>query len=100
MSVMIISVGIVGFASAVGLASLELWFGQRDTNISMLVADELEHLKATGHDAVGPGNRTEGEFQLSWLTEGVDPKKVTLVVTYPGHDAVARADTFVTYLWP
>ncbi len=65
----------------------------------MVVTDQLEKLKAKGHDFVGPGSRTEGDLQLVWETEGIDPKKVTLVVTYPGN-TVVRTDTFVTYLWP
>ncbi len=96
----VISVGVVGFASAVGLASLELWFGQRDTNISMVVGDQLEELKAIGHDAATSGSRSEGDLQLNWQTIGSDPKKVVLVVDYLAHDGAARADTFVTYLWP
>lgn len=100
LSVIIISVGVVGFASAVGLASLELWFGRRDTDISMLVTDQLERLKAAGHDAVTSGSREEGEIQLSWQSVGTNPKKVVLVATYPTHDGPAHADTLTTYLWP
>ncbi len=100
LSVIIISVGVVGFASAVGLASLELWFGRRDTNISMLVTDQLEQLKAAGHDAVTSGSRNEGEIQLDWQSVGTDPKKVVLVATYQTQDGAPRADTVVTYLWP
>lgn len=100
LSVVVISVGVVGFASAVGLASLELWFGRRDTDISMVVTDQLEQLKAIGHDAAAPGSRTEGDLQFDWQTVGTNPKKVVLVTSYLAHDGSAKADTFVTYLWP
>ncbi len=100
LSVIIISVGVVGFASAVGLASLELWFGRRDTDISMVVTDQLERLKASGHDAVTSGYREQGEIELSWQSVGSNPKKVVLVATYPTNDGPSRADTVITYLWP
>lgn len=100
LSVIIISVGVVGFASAVGLASLELWFGRRDTDISMVVTDQLERLKAAGHDAVTSGSREQGEIQLTWQSVGSNPKKVVLVATYPTNDGPSGADTVITYLWP
>ncbi len=100
LSVIIISVGVVGFASAVGLASLELWFGRRDTDISMAVTDQLEQLKAAGHDAVTSGSSGGEALQLTWQSYGSNPKKVVLVATYLTNAGVAQADTVVTYLWP
>jgi prepilin-type N-terminal cleavage/methylation domain-containing protein len=97
-SVIIVSIGVVGFVSAVGLASTELWFGRRDSEISMLVTDQLEQIKAMGHDAVQPGERLEGPYRLAWDVEGSNPKKVVLVVEYPRSDGSAQGDTLVTYV--
>lgn len=97
-SVVIVSIGVVGFVSAVGLASTELWFGRRDSEVSLLVVDQLEQLKAMGHDAVQPGQRVEGSYRLQWSVLGNDPKKVLLVAEYPGSNGSAQRDTLVTYL--
>ncbi len=97
-SVIIVSIGVVGFASAVGLASTELWFGRRDSEVSMLVADQLEQLKASGHDAVQPGQRVEGSYRLQWSVLGSNPKKVLLVAEYPGSSGNTLRDTLVTYI--
>lgn len=99
-SVVIVSVGVVGFASAVGLASTELWIGGRDTEVATLVADQLERLKAEGYDAVAAGQRVEGDYQLDWDVQGSDPKKVILVASYHGHHGRLLTDTVVTYIPP
>lgn len=99
-SIVIISVGIVGFASAVGLASMEMWYGRRDTDISMLVTQRLERLKATPYSDLQSGQQTEGEFQLTWVVQGSQPKKITLTVDYDGSTGVSRADTLVAYVMP
>jgi prepilin-type N-terminal cleavage/methylation domain-containing protein len=97
-SVVIISVGVVGFVSAVGLASTELWFGRRDSEISMLVTDQLEQIKAMGHDALQSGERLEGPYRLAWSVAGSNPKKVMLVVEYPRSDGSTQGDTLITYV--
>lgn len=98
MSVIIISVGVVGFASAVGLASTELWIGRRDTEVSMLVTDQLEEIKALDYSAVVPGSKTAGDYQLTWDVQGNNPKKVVLVATYASHNDGLLVDTLVTYI--
>jgi prepilin-type N-terminal cleavage/methylation domain-containing protein len=97
-SVIIVSIGVVGFTSAVGLASTELWFGRRDSELSMLVADQLEQLKAMGHDAVQPGQRVEGSYQLDWHVVGSDPKKVVMIVEYARSAGGTQSDTLVAYV--
>ncbi len=98
-SVIIVSIGVVGFTSAVGLASTELWLGQRDSEISMLVADQLEQLKAMGHDAVQPGQRVEGSYQLDWSVAGSNPKRVVMTVEYSrGNGNGTKTDTLVAYV--
>lgn len=98
-SVIIVSIGVVGFTSAVGLASTELWLGQRDSEISMLVADQLEQLKATGHDAVQPGQRVEGAYRLDWTVVGSNPKKVVMTVEYArSNGGGTKSDTLVAYV--
>jgi prepilin-type N-terminal cleavage/methylation domain-containing protein len=98
-SVIIVSIGVVGFTSAVGLASTELWLGRRDSEMSMLVADQLEQLKAMGHDAVQPGQRVEGPYRLDWSVVGSSPKKVVMTVEYARpKGGGTKSDTLVAYV--
>ena len=97
-SVIIISIGIVGFATAVGLMATELWFGRRDTEISMAVMDKAEELKALGASNVTDDSEMVGEYQLSWTIVDNTPTKVQLVASYYAHDGSPRADTLITYI--
>jgi Tfp pilus assembly protein PilV len=97
-SVFIVSIGVIAFATAVALASRELQRGRIDTEISLLAADQLEQLKATPHDLVLDGQRDEGNYHLAWTVSGYDAKRVTLVVTYTGPGAYPRPDTLVAYI--
>lgn len=99
-SVFVVSIGVIAFATAVGLASRDIKFGQRHTDIAMLATDQLEQLKATPYGLVQSGQRSEGDYQLTWTVVGSNPKKIVLVVHYPGLDASPRADTLVTYVTP
>jgi len=99
-SVMIVSIGVIAFATAVGLASRDIKLGQRHTDIAMLVTDQLEQLKTVPYDQVQSGQRTQGDYQLTWTVVGGNPKKVVLVVQYTGLDSNPRADTLVTYIAP
>ncbi|UCF20839.1 MAG: prepilin-type N-terminal cleavage/methylation domain-containing protein [Gemmatimonadota bacterium] len=96
-SVVIIAIGVVGFATAVGLASTELWRGQRDTELSMLVMDQAERLKALPYNLVQAGTRTEGDYVIRWVVEGADPKRVTLEALYLHRRGRPVADTIVVY---
>lgn len=98
-SVIIISVGVVGFASAVSLASTELRIGGRDTELATAVADKLEELKASPDSALVPGSETAGGFQLAWDIQGVNPRRVVLAATYASHTGETRVDTFVAHIW-
>jgi prepilin-type N-terminal cleavage/methylation domain-containing protein len=97
-SVIIIAIGVVGFATAVGLVSTELWIGNRDTNVAMLVADQAEFLKSLPYDSVQSGTRTEGAYQMSWTVQGNDPKRVILEATYAKASTGYMADTVVVYI--
>lgn len=97
-SVIIVSVGVVGFATAVGLVSTELWYGDRDTNVAMLAADQMERLKSLPYDSLTSGDRTEGGYELEWDVQGADPKQVVLVVGYGTGFLGTRADTLVTFV--
>ncbi|MGD8699737.1 MAG: hypothetical protein PVJ43_10630 [Gemmatimonadales bacterium] len=99
-SVFVVSIGVIAFATAVGLASKEIKLGRRHTDIAMLATDQLEQLKATPYDRVQSGQRSEGDYQLTWTVVGNNPKKIVLVVHYPGLDTSPRADTLVTYVTP
>ncbi len=99
-SVVVISIGVIAFATTVGLASKEIKLGQRHTDIAMLVTDQLEQLKTMPYDLVQSGQRSQGEYQLTWTVVGSDPKKVVLVVHYPAINGNPHADTLVTYVAP
>jgi prepilin-type N-terminal cleavage/methylation domain-containing protein len=97
-SVVIIAIGVVGFATAVGLASTELWMGRRDTDVSMLMSKQAEQLKSQPYDNVVDGSRTEGQFTLTWDVQGSNPKKLVLSATVPRKDGGAMAETVVFYV--
>ncbi len=97
-SVLIIAVGVVGFATAINLMSTELWIGQRDTEVALLFADQAERLKSTPYEAVQPGSRSDAGYQLSWDVQGSDPKKVILEATFPRRHGGELADTIVFYI--
>ena len=97
-SMVIIGIGVVGFSTAIGLVSAELWIGERDTDVSMLVADQAERLKALPYEAVSSGMRSEGDYQVAWMVEGENPKKVVLEATYRRRSGSQTADTLVIYI--
>jgi Tfp pilus assembly protein PilV len=97
-SVMIVSIGVIAFATAVGLAARDIRLGQRHTEIAMLIADQLEQLKSLPPELVQNGERTQGDYRLSWTVAGSSPTKVVLVAEYPGMKNSPRADTLVAYI--
>ncbi|UCC73236.1 MAG: prepilin-type N-terminal cleavage/methylation domain-containing protein [Gemmatimonadota bacterium] len=97
-SVVIIAIGVVGFASAVGLASTELWMGGRDTEVSMLLTQQAEKLKATPYSLVQTDSLTSGPYTISWEVQGGNPKRVVLSASIPRKDEGASADTIVIYV--
>ncbi|UCC47488.1 MAG: prepilin-type N-terminal cleavage/methylation domain-containing protein [Gemmatimonadota bacterium] len=97
-SVVIIAIGVVGFASAVGLAATELWMGRRDTEVSMLLTDQAEQLKAMPYDSVKAGSRQVDNYQLNWSVQAGSPKRVVLEATYDRHGGGRMADTVVVYI--
>ena len=94
-SVVIIAIGVVGFATAVALASTELWMGQRDTEVAMLIVDQAERIKALPFDSVQPGSRVEGNYQLAWQVQGTNPKRIVLVAVFENRRGRQLADTIV-----
>lgn len=98
LSVIIIAVGVVGFASAVGLMATELRIGRRDTDVAALLADQAEQLKSLPYASVVEGSRGVGAYTLEWEIQGLDPKKVVLSATFPVADGGQLADTVVLYI--
>jgi prepilin-type N-terminal cleavage/methylation domain-containing protein len=97
-SVVIIAIGVVGFASAVGLSSTELWMGGRDTEVSMLLIEQAERIKATPYDLVQTDSITSGPYALRWEVQGGNPKRVVLSATIPLKKDGTSADTVVFYV--
>lgn len=98
-ALIIVAIGVIGFASVVAISSSELLSGRRDTEAALIAAEQMEVLKAIGHDSVQSGTRTEGVYQLDWSIEGFDPKKVILVAARPGRNGGVRADTLISYIF-
>jgi prepilin-type N-terminal cleavage/methylation domain-containing protein len=97
-SVVIIAIGVVGFASAVGLASTELWMGGRDTEVSMAMTDAAERIKALPYSAVQTDSMTLGQYTVRWDVQPGNPKTVILSTTYFRKTGEALADTIVVYV--
>lgn len=97
-SVVIVAIGVVGFVSAVGLSTTELWIGERDTEVSLLMADQAERLKALPYDSVRAGSRDVGDYELVWDVQGGDPKEVILEATYARYGGGQAVDTIVLYI--
>lgn len=97
-SMVIIGIGVVGFSTAIGLVSAELWLGERDTDVSMLATDQAERLKTLPYELVHSGMRSEGDYQLAWTVEGGNPKKVVLETTYLRRSGSETADTLIIYI--
>lgn len=100
-SVVILSIGVLGFASAVGIASTEMRLGARDTDVAVLLWDQLERLKADGYQDVGSGTRSEGDYELSWVIEEEEGlKRIVMVASFPTMRGETRSDTVVAHLSP
>lgn len=100
-SIVVFSVGVLGLASAVGVSSTEMRLGGRDTEVALLVRDQIETLKADGYEDLTSGTRTVGAYELDWEVVDVGPPaRLVLAVTYPGHEGSPRTDTLVTYIAP
>ncbi len=97
-SVVIIAIGVVGFASAVGLASTELWTGGRDTEVSMVTIDAAERIKATPYAAVQSDSMVVGDYQVRWDVTNGNPKTVILSTTFSRKTGEALADTILLYI--
>lgn len=94
-SVVIIAIGVTGFVSAVGLATTELWMGERDTEVALLMADQAERIKALPYNQVLPGSETVEDYTLTWDVQGANPKRVVLEATYARYGGGQAADTVV-----
>lgn len=97
-SVIIIAIGVVGFATAVGVQSKELWIGRRDTQLSMAITDKVEEIKALSYLDVASGSEVVGEHTLTWEVQGGNPKRVVLEATYEGTGGGTLADTVIFYV--
>lgn len=97
-ALVLIAVGILGFLSVVGVSGRQLWVGQRDTEVSMLVRDQFERLRARGYDDLTSGERTEGNYHLSWEPDPADSSRVILIATYPRQAGGTMSDTLIAYI--
>lgn len=97
-SMVVVAIGVIGFATAIGLVSTSMRIGKRDTELSMLLQSQAERLKAQPAYTLADGSRDEGLYQLAWSVDEGSPTKVTLVADYTRHDGGSAADTVVFYV--
>ena len=97
-SVVIIAIGVVGFATAVGVQSMELQIGRRDTNLSLSITRKVEELKSLQYDSLQTGSEVDGDYALSWTVQAGDPKRVVMEAQFESTRGNTLADTVVFYV--
>lgn len=99
MAVVVVALGMIGFATALGVLGKSMWVGGRDTRLSMLLQSQAERLKAQPRDALVDGAREDGIYQLAWSVDRASPAvKITLSAEYLRYGGGTAADTVVLYV--
>ncbi len=96
-SILILTVGILGLAAAAGNVQRMVGWGGRFGASAAVANAELEQLRATSCAALGTsGTATKGIYSLSWtITTSGNLMTYTLTVTYPNGRST-RTDTYET----
>jgi Tfp pilus assembly protein PilV len=97
-SVMVLSVGLLGLVGVAALATRMVGEGQRSTEVATLANERIEVLRSQGCPAPGSGSEVRGLHSLAWRVEG-DPagraRRLTVLVTSPRARG-SRTDTVAT----
>lgn len=97
-SVVVIVIGVLGFASSIGVVTMQMQYGERNTEVALVAADQLERLRALPYDSVTSGSRTIGDYDVDWDVSGQDPKRVLLTLSFEKRNGDTAADTLVAYV--
>lgn len=91
--VVILTVGILGFASTTGFMFRQSTMAKLRTNRMAAVVTVVENLKAQTFENVTYGGETVGDFGMSWtsLAVGTDTKIVRIISTGPGARPTANS---------
>ncbi len=98
LSLMLFSVAVLGLTWAGMTASEQLRASRRDIGVWAAARNQLDQLTAQGYDSVTAGTDTVGGYAMSWEVQGVNPKKIVLVVQVENSSGLLVPDTFVTYM--
>jgi len=97
-SVMVLSVGLLGLVTMAALATRMVSEGQRSTEVATLANERIEILRAQGCPALGSGSEVRGLQTLAWRVEDEAAgraRRLTVLVTSPGARG-PRTDTVAT----
>ena len=85
-AVVILTVGLLGFASTTGFMFRQSTMAKLRTKRVAAVVSVVENLKAQTFENVTYGGETVGDFSMSWtsLAIGIDTKLVRIISTGPG----------------
>ncbi len=97
-SLMLFSVGALGLSWAGITASAQLRASRSDIQVWATARNQLDELTAQGFDSVTAGTDTVAGYPISWDVQGVNPKKIILVVQAQNMSGTLVPDTFVTYM--
>ncbi len=96
-SILILTVGILGLAATAGQVTKMVGWGGRYGASAVVAGGQLEQLRATPCASVTSGSATKGIYQLSWTaTTAANLMTLTLTVTYP-NGRTTRSDVYETY---
>jgi prepilin-type N-terminal cleavage/methylation domain-containing protein len=94
-AITVLLIGVGGLVSGLTATSQQLRFGLQDTQVALLMADQLERLRSRGYSELEAGVRVDGPYRLSWEPAASDSTRVILVATYAGRGESERRDTLV-----
>ncbi len=97
-SLMLFSVTVLGLTWAVMTASAQLRASRSDLQVWTAARNQLDELTAQGFDSVTAGTDTVAGYPISWDVQGVNPKKIVLVVQAQNWSGTLVPDTFITYM--
>lgn len=98
MSVLLMSVVIVGLMTAGILAASQLRMSRTDSLAYSAAQQQMEELLAAGFAELNSGEAVRNGLDLSWTVVGTAPKKVLMIVLRPNSRGVIVPDTFVNYV--
>ncbi len=97
-SLLIFGSTILALTTAGVISGKQLRMSRSDVGLWAAVHSQLDSLSAAGYDQVTAGTRSVSSYQMSWVVQGTNPKKIILVAGAPNSRAEVVPDTFVAYV--